>query len=86
MARNYLTERDLMEDLRLKSHETASEVKEARIERSGDLSVIPFDKTIETCSQRTPQTKSLSCALVVRNDVHPDDRKTTHQSRRGTAR
>ncbi len=44
MARNYLTERDLMEDLRLKSHETASEVKEARIERSGDLSVIPFDK------------------------------------------
>ncbi|MGZ4963326.1 MAG: DUF421 domain-containing protein, partial [Limisphaerales bacterium] len=44
MARNYFTERDLREDLRLKSHDSASEVKEARIERSGELSVIPFDK------------------------------------------
>lgn len=45
MKRNYFTDRDLMEDLRLKSHESPSEVKEARIERSGDLSVIPFEKT-----------------------------------------
>lgn len=44
MARNYFTERDLLEDLRLKSHESPSEVKDARIERSGDLSVIPFEK------------------------------------------
>jgi uncharacterized membrane protein YcaP (DUF421 family) len=45
MRRNYFTERDLMEDLRLKSHETPAEVKSARIERSGDLSVIPLEKT-----------------------------------------
>jgi uncharacterized membrane protein YcaP (DUF421 family) len=44
MRRNLFTERDLLEDLRLKSHESPSEVKSARIERSGDLSVIPFTK------------------------------------------
>jgi uncharacterized membrane protein YcaP (DUF421 family) len=46
MKRNYFTDRDLMEDLRLKSHESPSEVKSARIERSGDLSVIPFTKEV----------------------------------------
>lgn len=45
MARNYFTEHDLMEDLRLKSQESPSDVKEARIERSGELSVIPFEKS-----------------------------------------
>ncbi|MDB6059002.1 MAG: putative rane protein [Verrucomicrobiales bacterium] len=45
MERHLFTERDLLEDLRLKSHESPSEVKEARIERSGDLSVIPFEKS-----------------------------------------
>lgn len=46
MKKNYFTERDMLEDLRLKSHESPSEVKNARIERSGDLSVIPFTKEV----------------------------------------
>jgi uncharacterized membrane protein YcaP (DUF421 family) len=46
MKRNYFTDHDLMEDLRLKSHEKPSEVKSARIGRSGDLSIIPFTKEV----------------------------------------
>lgn len=44
MRRNCFSERDLAEDLRLKSQESPADVKSARIERSGELSVIPFSK------------------------------------------
>ncbi len=42
LRRNYFTERDLLEDLRLKSYERVGDVKSARLERSGDVSVIGF--------------------------------------------
>ncbi len=41
LRRHYLSERDLMEDLRLKSCDDPAKVKCARLERSGDVSVIP---------------------------------------------
>jgi uncharacterized membrane protein YcaP (DUF421 family) len=41
MRKHHLTDRDLLEDLRLRSIADVSEVKEARLERSGDLSVLP---------------------------------------------
>jgi len=41
LQKNHLTEKDLLEDLRLKSHGSPEEVKCARFEPSGDLSVIP---------------------------------------------
>jgi uncharacterized membrane protein YcaP (DUF421 family) len=44
MRRNCFSEHDLLEDLRLKSQESPADVKRARIERSGELSVIPFSK------------------------------------------
>jgi uncharacterized membrane protein YcaP (DUF421 family) len=44
MRKNFLSERDLLEDLRLKSHESPAEIKTARIERSGDLSVIAMKR------------------------------------------
>lgn len=44
LRRHFLTKRDLMEDLRLKSCENPSEVKIARVERSGDVSVIRLDR------------------------------------------
>lgn len=44
MRRNCFSEHDLLEDLRLKSQESPADVKSARIERSGELSVIPFEK------------------------------------------
>ena len=44
MRKNHFTENDLLEDLRLTSHESPAEVKCARIERSGELSAIPKEK------------------------------------------
>lgn len=44
MRRNCFSEHDLLEDLRLKSQESPADVKSARIEPSGELSVIPFSK------------------------------------------
>jgi uncharacterized membrane protein YcaP (DUF421 family) len=41
MRKNHFTERDLLEDLRLQSHASVEEVESARIERSGELSIIP---------------------------------------------
>ena len=41
LRKTHLSESDLLEDLRLKSHADPAEVKCARVERSGDLSVIP---------------------------------------------
>lgn len=41
LRKHHLTDRDLLEDLRLRSIADVSEVKEARLERSGDLSVLP---------------------------------------------
>ena len=41
LRKNHLSEQDLLEDLRLKSHASPAEVQYARLERSGDLSVIP---------------------------------------------
>ncbi len=40
LRKNYLTRNDLLEDLRLKSVGNPSQVREARLERSGDLSVL----------------------------------------------
>ncbi len=40
MRKSHLSESDLMEDLRLRSVSNLAEVKEARLERSGDLSVL----------------------------------------------
>jgi uncharacterized membrane protein YcaP (DUF421 family) len=42
LRRNYLSEGDLLEDLRLRSITDPRKVNEARIERSGDVSVIPM--------------------------------------------
>jgi uncharacterized membrane protein YcaP (DUF421 family) len=47
MAKNHITENDLLEDLRLNAEiETVAKVGCARIERSGDISVIPKEKQI----------------------------------------
>lgn len=53
MRRNCFTEKDLMEDLRLKSHDSPSDIKSARIERSGELSVVPFDKSAKAQPSKT---------------------------------
>jgi uncharacterized membrane protein YcaP (DUF421 family) len=45
MRRNSFSERDLMEDLRLCSCANVSQIREARIERNGELSVIGKDTT-----------------------------------------
>ncbi len=57
MRRNYFTQGDLMEDLRLKSHESPADVKSARIERSGDLSVVPFEKSTKPQPTDTDKLK-----------------------------
>ncbi len=44
MRRNHISENDLKEELRSHGLEDFSEVKEARIERGGMISVVPFDK------------------------------------------
>ena len=43
LKRNYLSEQDLMEGLRLRSVDDPCRVKSAQLERNGDLSVIPRD-------------------------------------------
>lgn len=43
LRRHHLSERDLLEDLRLKSFDSPAQVKCARLERSGDVSVIPME-------------------------------------------
>jgi uncharacterized membrane protein YcaP (DUF421 family) len=53
MKKNFLTDRDLLEDLRLKAHDSPAEVKSARIERSGDLSVIPMKESKKTDAMHT---------------------------------
>ena len=45
MRKNDITERDLHEELRLNGHvNSTDDVKEARMERSGEISVIPIHK------------------------------------------
>jgi uncharacterized membrane protein YcaP (DUF421 family) len=45
VRRNHLTEKDLVEELRLNGHvESAADVKTAFIERSGEISVVPNRK------------------------------------------
>ena len=45
MRRNHLTERDLLEELRINGNVSdPKNVKEARMERSGEVSVVPFDE------------------------------------------
>jgi uncharacterized membrane protein YcaP (DUF421 family) len=41
LRRHYLSQSDLMADLPLRSVTDSAEVKEARLERSGDVSVVP---------------------------------------------
>jgi uncharacterized membrane protein YcaP (DUF421 family) len=46
VRRNHLTEKDLLEELRLTGHiESAADVRRAFIERSGEVSVVPNAKT-----------------------------------------
>jgi uncharacterized membrane protein YcaP (DUF421 family) len=45
MRKHYLSEKDLMEALRLKSEDNPADVKSAYIERNGDLSVVQKEKT-----------------------------------------
>jgi uncharacterized membrane protein YcaP (DUF421 family) len=45
MQKHYLSEKDLMEALRLKSTDNPAEVKSAYIERNGDVSVVRQEKT-----------------------------------------
>lgn len=43
--KHYLSEKDLMEGLRLKSKDNPAEIRSAYIERNGDISVIPKEKS-----------------------------------------